>query len=56
MLEAGIDSDLRRRRMGHKSLRAEYGEGGSTAFKAAQLNKMAFSFAPEVVASLPHLS
>ena len=37
LLEADIDADLRRRLIGPKCLRAEYGEGGSMAFRAQQL-------------------
>ena len=55
MLEAGIDADLRRRLMGHKSLRAEYGEGGSMAFRAQQLRRISHPDTDEVVNSLPSL-
>jgi integrase len=52
MLEGGLDADLRRRLMGHKVERPDYGVGGDLAFRAEQLQKIALPFPDDLVARL----
>jgi integrase len=52
MLEGGLDSELRRRLMGHKVERPDYGIGGDLAFRAEQLDKIALPFPDDLIASL----
>lgn len=49
MLEGGLDADLRRRLMGHKVERPDYGIGGDLAFRAEQLEKIALPFPDDLV-------
>lgn len=52
MLEGGLDSELRRRLMGHKVERPDYGIGGDLAFRAEQLEKIALPFPDDLITSL----
>ncbi|MBI1392392.1 MAG: tyrosine-type recombinase/integrase [Alphaproteobacteria bacterium] len=47
MLEGGLDYGLRCALMGHKNNRPEYGQGGSLAYRQAQLQRIAHPFDAE---------
>jgi integrase len=49
MIEAEIDTELRKILMGHADERPKYGDGGSLAFRRDQLLKIAHPYSPNVV-------
>ncbi|TDW21039.1 site-specific recombinase XerD [Rhizobium azibense] len=44
MLEAGYDDEFRRRILGHDTDRPEYGDGGSLAWRAERMEKIALTY------------
>ena len=55
MLEAGLDYGLRCTLMGHKNNRPQYGDGGSLAYRYAELSKIAHPVSRAFIESLPSL-
>ncbi|WP_366523880.1 DUF6538 domain-containing protein [uncultured Algimonas sp.] len=55
MLEAGLDYGLRCTLMGHKNNRPQYGDGGSLAYRHAELSKIAHPVSRAFIESLPSL-
>ena len=53
MLEGGLDYGLRCTLMGHRNPRPEYGDGGSLAYRQAELKKITHHFAPTLLDQYP---
>jgi len=49
MIEAGIDTELRKTLMGHSDDRPKYGDGGAKSFRRDQLQKIVHPFSPDVL-------